>query len=156
MSVRSGLLVAALLAGCAPATDRVVAQPTDINLADAMRDVVLAFREAQQVSQATGAPIGIYPCTVTVTFNITAGTGSNRSIVLDAQVTPPVRVVQGSLGLRATSDEAQTASRGNQIVVLLTSAACNPPNTLGTLRPHLSGRPRPVPPGVLQVPRPRE
>ncbi|WP_244458729.1 hypothetical protein [Roseomonas fluvialis] len=126
----------AAMAGCTGAADRVVPEPTDIRLEGAMVSVVRAFRAAQEVSAATGQPIGLYPCTVTVTFNITAGGTDRREIVLDANVTPPARIVQGALGLTATTEQTQTASRGNQIAILLTSAACNPPETLGTLRPQ--------------------
>ena len=135
-----GLWVLSLVAvaGCTGAADRVVPEPTDIRLEGAMESVVRAFRRAQEVSAETGQPIGLYPCTVTVTFNITAGGTNRREIVLDANVTPPARIVQGALGLTATSEQTQTASRGNQIAILLTSAACNPPNTLGTLRPQVT------------------
>ena len=156
------VLIATALAGCTSAADRVVPTPTDVTLQGALVEVVQAFRAAQAESHGTGTPIGLYPCSVTVTFNVTAGGSSGNQVVLDASVRPPARVVDGTFGLTATTEQTQTASRGNQIVVLLTSAACNPPNTLGTLRPQAtlagSGRPRPlfIEPSIAGTPTPEE
>lgn len=143
------LLPLIAIAGCTSASDRVVPDPTAITLDNAMVSVVSAFRRAQEASATTGPPIGLYPCTVNVTFNITAGGTSRNEVVLDAQVTPPARIVQGALGLTATTEQTQTASRGNQIALLLTSAACNPPNTLGTLRPQTVAAGSGSPPLIL-------
>lgn len=131
----------ALLGACAQHTapQAVVPQPTTITLQDAMVQVADALNAARAASDRYPQRIGIDPCSVQVTFDITAsGTGDNK-LVVDASIKPPAPVPIG-IGVTASSQDVLKAERGNHITVNLNSPACNPADTLGTLlrRPSLS------------------
>ncbi len=101
-----------------------------------MLDVVQGLRAAEAEARRTGdTALGLDNCTVTVAFNVTAGGTDRNQLVLDASIKPPARVVDAGLTAQATVENTLAASRGNVITVLLTSPACYPPDTLGTLRP---------------------
>lgn len=135
-SATAAILMLSTLAACSSAADKVVPDPTGITLEAGLVQVVRGLRAAEAESRRTGQQsLGLDPCTVTVTFNVTADGKSRDQIVLDASVKPTIGPVAAGLGLQATSENTLTATRGNQISVLLTSAACNPANTLGTLHP---------------------
>lgn len=122
--------------GCTSAVDRVVPDPTEITLEKAMVQVVEALRAAEDRSKETGpTTLGLNPCTVRVTFNITAGGQDKNQVVIDANVTRSVSETQSFFGINASNESVMTSTRGNQVEIFLTSVLCNPPETLGTLRP---------------------
>lgn len=127
------LWVLTACAGCAGA-NAVVPQPSDITLAKALQDTVAALHSIQSPAAQNGSSsaIGFNPCTLTVSFAITAGGTNNDSLVLDAGAPPGAAV---SAGVQGTIGGSATAARGNTVTILFTTPACNPTGTLGTSRP---------------------
>lgn len=130
-----GFLLLPALVACNQAP--VGVDPSTIRLSTALRETVDALYEMQAASRqhperrSSGA-LGINVCTVTATFNVTAGGTQNNELVV-ALGTPPAAPV--SLNLTGTAGQTVTASRGNQIAVSFTSPACNPDGTLGSTHP---------------------
>jgi hypothetical protein len=125
-------LVAACLGGCS--ANRIIDKPSQITLATALQETVAALHSIQSPSAYSGSKsaIGINPCTVQVTFAITAGGTDNRSLVLNlgAPTGAPT-----TAGLQGTIGTTETTSRGNTVTLLFTTPACNPIGTLGSVRP---------------------
>jgi hypothetical protein len=125
-------ILAASLGGCS--ANKIVDQPSQITLATALRETVAALHSIQSPSAYNGSEsaIGINPCSVQVTFAITAGGTDNRSLVLNlgAPTNAPI-----TAGLQGTIGTTETASRGNTVTLLFTTPACNPTGTLGSARP---------------------
>jgi hypothetical protein len=130
----AALAVVAACAGCREGGPPVADRPSDITIAQALQETVAALHSIQSPAAQNGAntAIGFNPCTMQVTFLVTAGGTDNKSLVLNlgAPAGAPVSAgVQGSLGNTAT------ASRENTVTLLFTTPACNPSGTLGTSRP---------------------
>jgi hypothetical protein len=126
------LVAAACLGGCS--TTKIVDQPSQITLQQALQETVAALHSVQSPQAYNGSKeaIGFNPCTLQVTFSVTAGGTDNRSLVLNLAAPTGAAVaagVQGSIG------STETASRGNTVTLLFTTPACNPTGTLGTTRP---------------------
>lgn len=127
------LIVIAACSGCSGASP-VVSQPSNITIQEALQQTVAALHSIQSpaAENGSGSAIGFNPCTMEVTFSITAGGTDNKSLVLNlgAPAGAPV-----SAGLQGTIGSTATASRGNTVTLLFTTPACNPTSTLGTSRP---------------------
>jgi hypothetical protein len=127
------LVIAAACSGCNDAS-QVVAQPSNITIADALQQTVAALHSIQspRAEHGSGSAIGFNPCTMEVTFAVTAGGTDNKSLVLNvgAPAGGPV-----SAGLQGSVGSTATASRANSVTLLFTTPACNPAGTLGTARP---------------------
>jgi hypothetical protein len=110
-----------------------VDQPSQITLQTALQETVAALHSIQSPQAYIGAKeaIGFNPCTLQVTFSVTAGGTDNQSLVLNLGHTgaPVTAGLQGSIG------STETASRGNTVTLVFTTPACNPTGTLGTTRP---------------------
>jgi hypothetical protein len=135
MRIRAVAVFAVITAcsGCNGAS-HVVPHPSEITLGEALRETVAALHSIQSPAAQNGSDsaIGFDPCTMTVTFAITAGGTDDQHLVLDAGTpagAPVSAGVQGSIGSTAT------ASRGNTVTLVFTTPACNPAGTLGTTRP---------------------
>jgi hypothetical protein len=127
-----GLLAVCLGGGCS--ATKIVDQPSQITLQTALQETVAALHSVQSPQAYTGSKeaIGFNPCTLQVTFSVTAGGTDNQSLVLNlgAPTGAPVTAgLQGSIG------STETASRGNTVTLVFTTPACNPTGTLGTTRP---------------------
>jgi len=132
------IMVPTLLGACTQAPQTVVPQPTSITLENAVVQVVEALNAGRAVAARYPERIGLDPCTVQVVFDITASGTSDNKIVLDASIKPPAPAPV-SAGVSATVSDVLVANRGNHVTLTLTSPACNPANTLGTLRPERVG-----------------
>jgi hypothetical protein len=94
--------------------NRVVPDPTGITLEAGLLQVVRGLRTAEVESRQSGPQsLGLDPCTVTVTFNITADGTNRNQIVLDASVKPTIGVAPAGSGVQATSEN--TLIRGFHI-----------------------------------------
>jgi hypothetical protein len=79
--------------------NRVVPDPTGITLEAGLLQVVRGLRTAEVESRQSGPQsLGLDPCTVTVTFNITADGTNRNQIVLDASVKPTIGVAPAGFG----------------------------------------------------------
>ena len=133
----AALAALALLAGCGNAAREVVPDPSAITVEAALTSVMRGLRlaEIEARSSPSDQALGLNPCTVNVVFNITAGGTRKNELVLDANIKGGNAIVSGTGEVKDTLTNESTASRGNQITVLLTSPACNPKDTLGTAHP---------------------
>ena len=125
-------LIAACLSGCS--VRKIVDDPSQITLAAALQETVAALHgiQSQSAYHGSGQALGFNPCTIQVTFAITAGGTDNKSLVLNLGAPRDAPV---SAGVQGTIGTTETASRGNNVSVLFTTPACNPAGTLGSIRP---------------------
>ena len=134
--MRSGgvglVLIGACLTACS--TSRIVDQPSNITLQTALQETVAALHSVQSPAayQGSSQAIGFNPCTLQVTFAVTAGGADNQSLVLNLGAPSGAPI---TAGLQGTIGSTETASRGNTVTLLFTTPACNPTGTLGTTRP---------------------
>jgi hypothetical protein len=125
-----------------------VADPTRITVSDAIIQIRDGLVAADQKSAESGQFAGLYACSATVVFNVTAGANNSRQLVLDAAIKPPVPAAP-NLGLTGTSGSASTSSVGNQITINLVSSLCSP--GAGASKPGVPGTP-PLPPPMANPP----
>ncbi len=123
-------LASASLTGCAAFSPNQVAKPTTITLDEALTDVVTAFAKAKQAGKDNNVRLGIAPCSVTITFNVTASATQVGKLVLDATIKAPAPITAGG-GITGEQDVGSSAARGNIVTMILTSELCLPPNTSG-------------------------
>jgi len=130
------------LAGCANYTP--VAVPTDITLDQAMRSVGQGFAALEAGIEDAGIEeIGVYACTVDVTFNVTAGATGSEELVLSAGVSPPQIPI--SLSGTATQEATQRSAIGNTIAIRLASIGCMSEETIwGRITPEGSSEVVPI------------
>lgn len=133
INAAAALTIFTACSGCGGAS-QVVNQPSNITIAAALQQTVAALHSIQSTDAENGSKsaIGFNPCTMEVTFSITAGGTDNNSLVLNLGAPPTAPI---SAGLQGTVGSTSTASRGNTVTVLFTTPACNPTGTLGTSRP---------------------
>lgn len=155
----AGALVASagLLTACNGGSQSVVAQPSNITLAQALVDTVDAMAAARAEDQGIlkngfptvvpskekgGKPetqyvrvpaIGVNPCTITVQFNIAAS--GTSAVGQQVTLAAAGKVVPVSGGVTLSNTNSTSANRGNQVTVAFVSPACNPSGTLGTSSP---------------------
>jgi hypothetical protein len=112
------------VAGCAQ--QRVVDEPGNITLSQAMRDTVDALADAHQHAKERGIAFGLYACTATAVFNISAtGVAANTtSVTLTGG--PPAAIAPVSLGLSKSATSTETGLRGNTVTLVLATPWCSP------------------------------
>lgn len=129
------------LAGCAAFTPFDLANPTNLTVEDALRDVGAGFAGMrEELDQRRGLKLGLYPCKVTVNLNVTADAAQGGKLTLDASTAPSqttstthVNTVTASGHVEQTN--TSTAHRGNTVVVEMYSVPCIPKDTLGGTNP---------------------
>src|ERR1700728_4743780 len=91
-------VIAACLGGCS--ANRIVDQPSNITLETALQETVAALHSIQSpaVYNGSGSAIGFNPCTMQVTFAITAGGTDNKSLVLNLGAPTGAPVTAGLQG----------------------------------------------------------
>ncbi len=144
-----------LLSACVQSPQQIVPKPTDITIGSAIMQVRDGLVEAQKRSRDNNEFAGLYPCTATIVFNVTAKADNSNTLVLDASIKPPVPGAP-SLGISETYASSAGASVGNQITVTLGSSLClaqttGTKQTAPTPSPSPSGQPAspPAPPRPL-------
>jgi hypothetical protein len=125
-------VIASCLGGCS--ANRIVDQPSNITIQEALNETVAALHsvQSQEAYNGSNSAVGFNPCTLQVTFAITAGGADNKSLVLNlgAPTGAPI-----TAGLQGTIGTTETTSRGNTVTLVFTTPACNPTGTLGSARP---------------------
>lgn len=137
----AGLMSLTALVGCGNAPRDIVADPSSITVESALVSVIRGLRMAEAEAQnGSKQSLGLNPCTVNVVFNITAGGTNKNELVLDANIKGGNAIIGGSGEVKDTLTNESTASRGNQISVLLTSTACLSKDTLAGTHPAEVGK----------------
>ena len=87
------------MAGCAVFTPADVTKPSAITIPAAMSDVGRGFHDmkAELVKEDPSFSLGLYPCMVTVNFNVTADAKQQGKLVLDLSVKPPSGLANGGV-----------------------------------------------------------
>ena len=142
------------LSACVQSPQQIVPRPTDITIGSAIMQVRDGFVEAQKRSRDTNEYAGLYPCTATIVFNVTAKADNSNTLVLDASIKPPVPG-SPSLSIADTYASSAGASVGNQITVTLGSSFCLA-QAVGAKQPAPAPSPSPsgTPPAPPTPPRP--
>ena len=131
-----GLLAALAITGCAAFSPNEVAKPSTLTIANAMGDIGEGFLNMRAtLDKNPNLKLGLWPCKVTATLNVTANADMGGKLVLDTSIKPPVKVVDASITGHAEQTNNSSATRGNTVDVELYSAACLPKDTLGFDKP---------------------
>lgn len=119
-----GLMLFMGVAGCAQ--QRVVDEPGNITLSQAMRDTVDALADAHQHAKERGVSFGLYACTATAVFNISATGVATNTTGVTLSGGPPAAVAPVSLALSKSATSTETGVRGNTVTVVLATPWCSP------------------------------
>lgn len=144
------IAISASLASCAAFSPKDVANPSTLKIDDAMSSIGKGFYrmhlelegkdstkpyETQTAAGERALPkrlkLGLWPCKVTTTLNVTANASMGGSLVLDVTVKPPAEIIDASLTGKVEQKRDSSANRANAIIIEMYSAACIPEKTLG-------------------------
>jgi hypothetical protein len=132
--------VAAGVGGCAAFSPNEVAKPSTLTIENAMGDIGAGFVKLKgNLEQNPGLKLGLWPCKVTVSLNVTANADMGGKLVLDTTIKPPAKVVDASITGHAEQTNNSSATRGNSVDIELYSIACLPKDTLGFDKPDKMG-----------------
>jgi hypothetical protein len=137
----TGLCALLLLPACAAFGPGDLAPENSITVAKAMEDLGRGFKALKTELDRDGTlKTGLFPCKVTVNFNVSAAAKQGGELVLQASTQPTqTQATQITNTVSASGTFTQTnsseATRGNVVVVELYSAPCFPKDTLATLHP---------------------
>lgn len=131
------LLATFSLSACAAFSPNEVAQPSKLTIADAMADIGTGFANLKRsiTQYDSDYKIGMWPCKVAVTLNVTANAEMGGKLVLDTSLKAPAKVVDGSITGHAEQTNTSSAARGNTISIDMYNVACIPNNTLAYDKP---------------------
>ncbi len=126
---------------CAAFSPKDVANPTNLTVESALRDVGAGFAAMQrEVRQQPNMKLGLFPCKVTVSLNVTASADQGGKLTLDASTAPTTTqatVISNTFSAAGHVEQTNTSSatRGNNVVVELYSVPCIPKDTLAGTAP---------------------
>ncbi|TAN70488.1 MAG: hypothetical protein EPN17_05055 [Methylobacter sp.] len=122
------------LTACAAFSPNEIANPSKLTVDQAMESIGLGFQKMK--TALDGNKLGLWPCKVTTTLNVTANADQGGKLVLDTTIKPPADVVTAEIKGHAEQTNNSSATRGNTINIELYSAACIPKDTLGYDKPE--------------------
>jgi hypothetical protein len=111
------------LTACLGSANRVVPEPGEITLQDALVSTVQALNAAYQEARKPGVvQMGYYPCTLTANYNISAtGVTGNK---IGGTIGGGIQGV--TLSANASREDTLTGTRGNTVQVVFASSLCLP------------------------------
>lgn len=126
--LRTGVLVilSGYLSGCATQD---VADPNKISLEHALYDTEVALIGAHEEAKKYGTYFGLYACSVTAVFNISATAGEDNKLALS--VAPPVKILPIDATGSASFKSTASGTRGNTVTVNLANPACSSSKATG-------------------------
>jgi hypothetical protein len=128
-------LAAGLLPGCTTLAPQQPA-PT-VGLSQALTDTIDALAAAKARWAETDQHSGMDVCSLTATFNVSSQAVTNNKGGVTLGITQSSLPV--TLGGSGSHEVATTQAQGNTITLVLTTPACNPAGTLGTINPDKVG-----------------
>ena len=141
----SAVLCSTLLTACASLTPPQVADPKDITISEAMKEIGAGF--AAMDNELESRVLGLYPCKVKVTLNVKASAKDAGKLVLDLSTKP--RVLEGletpadpAAKARLEKSGEAAAERGNTVDIEMYNPGCLPKDTLGYAKPKEIGNAR--------------
>ncbi len=147
--MRCHLLVALIAfpaSGCVSLTPKEVADPTKISVEEALGSVGRGFAAMNYELTRTNTPkLGLWPCKVTVNFNVTASADEKSYLVLSAAAKPvESKVTEATTTITADGKVEKTSTAegkaGNVVAVEMYSIPCLPKETLGYEKPGEVGK----------------
>ena len=126
-----------LLAGCASFSPNEVANPSQLTIDNAMQSIGEGFIKMQ--AALSGNKMGLWPCRVTTTLNVSASADQGGKLVLDTTIKPPSDVVTAEIKGHAEQANNSSGTRGNTISVEMYNVACLPKDTIGYDKPDKVG-----------------
>jgi hypothetical protein len=121
------------LVGCAAFSPNDVANPSRLSVENAMKSIGQGFNNMQEALD--GGKMGLWPCKVVTTLNVTASAEEGGSLVLDTTIKPPATSIQGEMSGHIDQKNTSLASRRNAVTIEMYSAACLPEHTIGYDKP---------------------
>lgn len=118
-----------------------VANPSKLTISEAMNDIGMSFAKLKS-QLSNNSPnskplhLGLWPCKVVVTLNVTAGATDNAQLVLDTAIRTPANAVNAEIKGHAEKNSTSSASRGNTVNIELYNSACIPKDTIGYDKPE--------------------
>lgn len=133
--------LALTVTGCAAFSPADLAAPTELTVEKAMTNVGAGFAGMhEEINRKGPRKLGLYPCKVTVNFNVTASAAQGGTLVLSTSTAPTTtqtvelkNTVTADARIEQTNESS--ASRGNTVVVEMYSIPCTPLQTLAGQHP---------------------
>ena len=113
-----------VLAGCTDLTTRQIYEGNTVSVESALTDIGTGF--AKMTKALGDRKLGLYPCRISIQFNVTAGANEDNKLVINP--TPGTNVT-------ATLGGTSNASRGNTVNIDMYNPGCMPEKTLGYEKP---------------------
>jgi len=124
LALVGGTISAGALAACA--AQQTVVEPNQITLSKAMIDTVDALADARAEGLTRHTNFGLYACTATAVFNISATGTADNKVALGVSGGPPAAVAPVTVNISGSSEATQTGTRGNTVTVVLATNECLP------------------------------
>ena len=138
----SAVLCTTVLTACTTFRPDDVAKPKDITVAKALEDIGAGFSAMKR--ELDSQIIGVYPCAIKVSLNVSASATDEGKLVIDFATKP--RVLEGvttpgnpAATLRGEASAKSSAGRGNTINIEMYNPGCLPKDTLGFQNPDKVG-----------------
>lgn len=122
------------LTACAAFSPNEIADPSTLTIDEAMESIGEGFQKMK--TKLDGNKLGLWPCKVTTTLNVSANADKGGKLVLDTTIKPPADIVTAEIKGNVTQANNSSATRGNTVNIELYSAACIPKDTLGYDKPE--------------------
>lgn len=116
------------LAGCAAFSPGELAKPSNLEIDVVLEKIGSGFTKMK--NQLGENKLGIWPCKITTTLNVTASADQGGKLVLDTKIRPPVEPVSADITLHADQTNSSSASRGNVINIEMYNPGCFPKDTV--------------------------
>jgi hypothetical protein len=141
-SLPIGMLLATSIGitGCATQD---VADLNKISLEHALVDTEHALLAAHAEAKRNRTYFGLYACSVTAVYNISATAGEDNKLSLSAA--PPVKLVPINLSATETLESTASGTRANTVTVVLSNPACSSKTGGNTKPPPFVMSPTPPP-----------
>jgi hypothetical protein len=120
----AGIISVGGLAACA--AQQTVVEPNQITLSKAMVDTVDALADARAEGLARQTKFGLYACTVTAVFNISATGTADNKLAVGLSGGPPAAVAPVTVNVSGSSETTQSGTRGNTETLVLAANECLP------------------------------
>ena len=124
LALAAGIIGVGALAGCT--AQQTVVEPNQITLSKAMVDTVDALADARAEGLARHTNFGLYACTVTAVFNISATGTADNKLAVGVSGGPPAAVAPVTVNVSGSSEATQSGTRGNTVTLVLAANECLP------------------------------
>ena len=129
ISVIVSILLSLSLTSCSTfKPDDIVPIPSNLTVSEALADIGAGFSRMKK--ELDENKLGVFPCKITVDFNVTAGAGDSGELVLN------LSSATSSSTANLESKSNSNAQRGNTVRIEMYNPGCLPKDTLGSMNPE--------------------